>query len=128
MKSHLFRISAPAVCSPGANKQFIFRLAALTFALASYAIAADKPGRLSGSVVNLSKDKSEIAIQQGTATRIVEFSTATDFTAGSPSNPKTAEKASAEDVKLGNYLTCVGTWDGVKLAATKCTVRPSKKP
>lgn len=90
--------------------------------------AADKSGRLSGSVVDVNKDKSEISIRQGlTASRVVEFSSATHFRAGSPSNARTANPASANDVSVGNYLTCVGTWDGVKLAAANCTVRPYKK-
>src|SRR5690349_17403863 len=100
----------------------------LSLALAAGLAAADKAGRLSGSVVNMSKDKSEITIQAGTAGRVVEYTRATTFTAGSPSNAKAAAAASAGDVNVGNYLTCVGAWDGVKLAATNCTIRPSKKP
>jgi hypothetical protein len=100
----------------------------LSLALAFQMAAADKSGRLSGSVINLTKDKSEITVRQGTAARIVEFTNATTFTAGSPSNSKVAAPASFNDVNLGNYLTCTGAWDGVKLAATACTIRPSKKP
>jgi hypothetical protein len=101
---------------------------ALTLVLAAGLSAADKQGRLSGSVVNLTKDKSEITIGAGTAGRVVEYTAATRFTAGSASNSKAAAPATANDVNLGNYLTCVGSWDGVKLAATNCTIRPSKKP
>lgn len=99
-----------------------------SLALVAGLSAADKQGRLSGNVVNLSKDKSEITIGAGTAGRVVEYTAATTFTAGSPSNSKAAAPASANDVGLGNYLTCVGSWDGVKLAATNCTIRPSKRP
>jgi len=91
--------------------------------------AVEKSGRLSGSVVDVNKNRSEISIRQGsTASRVVEFSGATNFKAGSPSNAKTATPASADNVSVGNYLTCIGTWDGVKLAATNCTIRPSKRP
>ena len=100
----------------------------LSLALAAGLSAAEKQGRLSGSVINLSKDKSEITIGAGTAGRVVEYTAATTFTAGSPSNSKAAAAATANDVSLGKYLTCVGSWDGVKLAATNCTIRPSKKP
>lgn len=100
----------------------------LSLALVAALSAAEKQGRLSGSVVNLSKDKSEITIGAGTAGRIVEYTAATTFTEGSPSDSKAAAAAKAKDVNLGNYLTCVGSWDGVKLAATNCTIRPSKRP
>lgn len=97
-------------------------------ALAAGLSAAERQGRLSGSVINLSKDKSEFTVGAGTAGRVVEYTVATRFVAGSPSNSKAAAPASASDVSLGNYLTCVGSWDGVKLAATNCTIRPSKRP
>lgn len=100
----------------------------LSLALAAGLTAGDKTGRLSGTVMNMSKDKSEITIQAGTAGRVVEYTGATTFTTGSVSNAKAAAPASAVDVNTGNYLTCVGAWDGVKLAATNCTIRPSKKP
>ena len=101
----------------------------LSLAMAFQMTAADKSGRLSGSVINVSKDKSEITVRQGTtAARVVEFTSATAFTAGSPTNSKVGTPASFNDVNLGNYLTCAGAWDGVKLAATKCTIRPSRKP
>ena len=106
----------------------VLYLVVLSVALTIQVKAAEKSGRLSGSVVDVSKDKSEITIRQGTASRIVEFSSATNFTAGSTTNSKVATPASSNDVNVGNYLTCVGTWDGVKLSAKNCTVRPSKKP
>jgi hypothetical protein len=100
----------------------------LSLALVAEGVAADKPARLSGSVMNLSKDKSEITIRSGTAGRVIEYTSATTFTAGSISNAKAGTPASFNDVDVGNYLTCVGAWDGVKLAATNCTIRPAKKP
>ena len=108
--------------------QPVLALVALSAALAIQVKADEKAGRLSGNVVNLSKEKSEITVRKETESRIVEYSAATKFNAGSPSNPKTAEPATPEDVKLGNYLTCEGSWDGVKLAAKVCTVRTSKNP
>jgi len=90
--------------------------------------AAEKSGRLSGTVLGVDKNSSEIMLQQGTAHRTVIFSGATKFTAGSAANSQTNNAASVEDVKAGNYLTCEGTWNDVKLAAAVCTVRPSKRP
>jgi hypothetical protein len=100
----------------------------LSLGLVAQAVAADKRGRLSGSVMNMNKDKSEITIRNGTAGRVVEYTNATTFTNGSVSNAKAGTSASSSDVNLENYLTCVGAWDGVKLAATNCMIRPSKKP
>ena len=100
----------------------------LSLALVAQAAADGKQGRLSGNVMNISKDKSEIVIRYGTAGRVVEYNSATAFTAGAVANSKTTSPASFDDVALGTYLTCVGSWDGVKLAATKCTVRPAKRP
>ena len=100
----------------------------VSLALAAQGVAADKPGRVSGNVMNMSKDKSEITIRSGTAGRVVEYTSATAFTAGSVSNAKAGTPASFNDVNVGNYLTCVGPWDGVKLAATNCTIRPAKRP
>jgi len=98
----------------------------ITFALAL--TAADKAGRLSGPVLDVDKTGSQITIEQGTAHRVVMFNAGTRFTAGSAGNSKTAEPATVDQVKQGNYLTCEGTWDGTKLAASACTVRPSKRP
>src|SRR5215469_7877621 len=101
---------------------------ALSLIPVAQAISAEKSGRLSGSVMNVSNDKSEITIRYGTAGRVVEYNSATTFTRGSASDAKAAARASSNDVAPGNYLTCVGSWDGVKLAATNCTIRPSKRP
>ena len=97
-------------------------------ALAFQAAGAEKAGRLSGSVVNFSRDQSEISIRQGTATRTVKYSAATRFNAASAGNTAKASPSSPDQVAVGNYLTCVGSWDGVKLDASNCTVRPSKRP
>ena len=91
-------------------------------------IAAGKDARLSGTVSSMDKKQSEITIVQGTAHRVVVFNDATKFMAGAVSNTKTADPASADQVKAGNYLTCIGTWSDAKLAATACTIRPSKRP
>jgi hypothetical protein len=79
---------------------------------------------LSGSVVDCSQDKSEITIRQGsegTARRTVEYTAATQFTVGGAADTAKATPGSADQVAAGNYLTCVGSWDGTKLAASKCT-------
>jgi len=90
--------------------------------------AAEKSGRLSGTVLGVDKNTSEITLQQGTTHRTVIFSGATKFTAGSTTNTQTNNPATVDDVKAGTYLTCEGTWSDVKLAASACTVRPSKRP
>ena len=96
--------------------------------LAVQASAADKQGRLSGTVLGVDLKSSEIMIRQGeTAHRVVLFTDATKFVTGSPSDSKTAEPSSADKVQAGNYLTCVGTWSDVKLAAISCTIRSSKR-
>lgn len=100
----------------------------LSLALAAGAAAADKAGRLSGTVISMDKDRSEITIQQGTAHRIAVFNSATKFSSGAVANSKTVDPATPEQVQAGTYVVCVGTWDNVKLAATACTVRPSKRP
>lgn len=97
------------------------------FALTLQLGADEKQGRLSGTVLSMDKSKSEIMLQ-GDAHRVVIYSGATKFTRGSPSNTSTNVPSSADQVKEGNYLTCVGQWDNVKLAATMCTVRSSKHP
>ncbi|HEY1240085.1 MAG TPA: hypothetical protein VGF16_05985 [Bryobacteraceae bacterium] len=111
------------------TRQSILSLSGIVLSSALAFAAPDKSGRLSGSVVDVNKDKSEISIRQGeTAHRVVEFTNATHFTEGSTTNAKKAAPASVDNVSVGNYLTCIGTWDGTKLAATNCTVRPSKRP
>jgi hypothetical protein len=45
---------------------------ALSLIPVAQAIASEKSGRLSGSVMNVSNDKSEITIRYGTAGRVVE--------------------------------------------------------
>ena len=94
--------------------------------LVAQSARADKTGRLSGNVLDVGK--AEITLQNGTAHRVVVYTASTRFTIGAVGNSKTANAGSADEVKPGNYATCAGTWDGVKLAATACTIRPSKRP
>ena len=51
----------------------------IALGLAVSGSAADKPGRLSGTVLGVDKNSSEIMLQQGTAHRTVVFSSATKF-------------------------------------------------
>jgi hypothetical protein len=83
-----------------------------------------------GSVINVSKDKSEITPQDTAGRVVVQVNRATTFTFVSSSNWKELKPASFKDVNTGNYLTCLGpwdganqTWEGLKLAATSCTIR-----
>ena len=90
------------------------------------ASAADKKakaGQLSGNVHGISKDRSEIELQKGTNKRVVIYSAATKFGMGSS---KKSTPSSIDEVKEGNYMYCGGTWNGLKLAATKCIFRPVK--
>ena len=99
---------------------------ALTLALANPLSAADKKpktGRLSGNVQSVSKDKSEIALRNGTTVRTVIYSGNTKFNMGSS---KKSTPSSVDAVKDGNYMYCGGTWDGVKLNASTCTFRETK--
>jgi hypothetical protein len=84
----------------------------------------------SGSVINISKDKSEITLQDTAGRVVVQVNRATTFTFVSSSNWKELKPASFKDVKTGNYLACLGPWDGTnqtwagwKLDATSCTIR-----
>jgi hypothetical protein len=103
----------------------------LSVLLVFQGVAADKAGRVSGSVINLNRDKSEITVRQGTdgtASRTVVYGAATRFTMGDNANSAKAAPTSADQVEVGKYLTCTGAFDGNKLAATNCTMRDSKRP
>jgi len=94
--------------------------------LASAAPQAKKPpkiGQLSGNVQGINKTSSEITLQKGNTKRIVIYSADTKFNMGSSQK---STPSSIDQVKKGDYMYCGGPWNGVKLAATTCTVRASK--
>ncbi|MBZ5576965.1 MAG: hypothetical protein LAP40_10445 [Acidobacteriia bacterium] len=100
----------------------------VSLALPMRGAAADKAGRLSGTVLSLDKSESQITLQQGTAHRVIEYNASTEFKVGSAGNTKATTASSADQVQAGNYVTCIGTWDNVKLAASRCVVRAAKRP
>ena len=100
---------------------------AVTFSSSSSADTQKaKKGRLSGNVRTVDKDKTEVTLRRGTADRIVIVGSNTKFNMQSGTSAKTIP-TSIDEVKGSNYLTCTGTWDGVKLAATNCTISPTKQ-
>jgi hypothetical protein len=100
-----------------------------TFFRRHHTIGAKKYCVFSGSVINVSKDKSEITLLDTAGRVVVQVNKATTFTFVSSSNWKELKPPSFKDVNTGNYLTCLGpcdgpnqTWEGLKLAATSCTI------
>ncbi len=96
-----------------------FLRSAAPVALAGLAWAQEKKGRLSGKVRSVNKDKS--AIEMSTtdnpqAPRTITYDASTKFTL----NGKTG---TAADVKEGQSIVAVGTFDGVNLKATKISVK-----
>jgi hypothetical protein len=94
----------------------------LAVALPCFAATKGKAGRLSGNVRAVSDDKSEITLRKGTIDRIVRVSKSTKFTLQSSEGAKTG---SIDDVSENKHLACSGTWDGLRLAATACTISPT---
>ena len=99
---------------------------AVTFSAAAADTQKAKKGRLSGNVRTVDKDKAEVTLRRGTADRIVIVGSNTKFDMQSGTSAKTIP-TSIDEVKGSNYLTCTGTWDGAKLAATNCTISPAKQ-
>ena len=97
----------------------------LTVALTFSATAADtqkaKTGRVSGNVRTINKDTAEVTLRRGTADRIVIVGGNTKFNRQSSTSEKTTP-SSIDEVNASNYMTCTGTWDGAKLAASQCTI------
>ena len=97
----------------------------LTVALTFSATAADtqkaKTGRVSGNARTINKDTAEVTLRRGTADRIVIVGGNTKFNRQSSMSAKTTP-SSIDEVNASNYMTCTGTWDGAKLAASQCTI------
>jgi len=101
----------------------------LGFVLAFNLVAKDKAPKapktsnVQGTVQMIDKDSSTITVEKGTIKRQVVFSGDTKFMYGHSNNNK---PGSADQVKTGNYISCSGTFSGVKLTATECVYRESK--
>jgi ABC-type antimicrobial peptide transport system permease subunit len=93
---------------------------ALTFSVTAADTQKAKTGRVSGNVRTINKDTAEVTLRRGTADRIVIVGGNTKFNRQS-SGAKTTP-SSIDEVNPSNYMTCTGTWDGAKLAASQCTI------
>ena len=94
--------------------------------LASNAFAADKAPKqsnLQGRVKMVDKNSSTITVTKGTTDRAVVYSGDTKFLYGHSNNNK---PGSLDQVKDGYYISCSGTYSGVKLNATECVYRETK--
>ena len=99
----------------------------LGLVLAFSVAAKDKPAKSSniqGTVQMISKDSSTITVlTKGTVKRDVVYSADTKFMTGHSNDSK---PGSLDQVKEGNYISCAGTYSGVKLQAKECVYRDSK--
>jgi len=89
---------------------------------------AEKKARWEGIVVRGNKDKSTLTVRKrGTAQeRTVEYDSSTEFTAQEHGS-KTAKKIDPSEIKDGDRLIAVGTWDKKgALHATLISKRLSK--
>jgi len=90
---------------------------------------ADKKGperaNIQGTISNMSKDTSTITVRTtGTVTRMVVYNPNTKFLYGHSDNNKPGSLA---QVKVSNYISCVGTFDDKsQLMASECVYRESK--
>ena len=102
----------------------------IVLSLVALSAAADtqkaKMGRLSGNVRTFNSDKTEVTLRRGTVDRIAIVGRNTKFNKQSGTSTKTTP-SSIDEVRESNYMTCTGTWDGTKLAATSCTISPPKQ-
>ena len=90
---------------------------------------ADKKGperaNIQGTISNMSKDTSTITVRTtGTVTRMVVYNPNTKFLYGHSDNNKPGSLA---QVKVSNYISCVGTFDDKsQLMASECVYREAK--
>jgi hypothetical protein len=101
----------------------------LGFVLAFNLVAKDKapkPPKMSniqGRVQMIDAASSTITVEKGSTRRAVVYSADTKFMVGHSNDNK---PGSADQVKTGNYISCSGTFSGVKLMAKECVYRESK--
>ena len=87
---------------------------------------APKPPKMSnvqGRVQMMSKDTSTITVEANGARREVVYSADTKFLYG---HSKKNKPGSLDQVKEGNYISCAGTFSGIKLTAKECIYREQK--
>lgn len=96
------------------------------FVLAFNLAAKDKAPKMSnvqGRVQMMNKDTSTITVQKGNVQRAVIYSAATKFLAG---HSKSSKPGSVDEVKNGNYISCIGDFNAAKLTAKECIYRDAK--
>ena len=102
----------------------------LTFGLVFNAVAQDKAAKapksanIQGSVRMIDKASSTITVAtRGDVTRQVVYTADTKFLYG---HSKDNKPGSLDQVKEGNFISCAGTFSGVKLDAKECVYREGK--
>lgn len=98
----------------------------VSFVLAFNAVAKEKTPKVSniqGRVQMMDKNTSTITVAKGSTNRQVVYSADTKFSYGHSNDNK---PGSVDQVKEGNYISCSGTFSGVKLNATACVYRETK--
>ena len=94
--------------------------------LAFNAVGGEKTPKMSniqGRVKMIDKNSSTITVTKGTSDRAVVFSGDTKFLYGHSNDNK---PGSLDQVKDGYYISCSGTFSGVKLNANECIYRKTK--
>jgi hypothetical protein len=97
-----------------------------SFFISVNAAAADKtakPSNLQGTVKMVDKNNSTMRIARGNADREIVYTADTKFMYG---HSKSNKAGSVDQVKEGDYISCSGTFTGVKLNATECIYREAK--
>jgi len=86
---------------------------------------APERANIQGTITNMSKDTSTITVRTtGTVTRMVVYNPNTKFLYGHSDNNKPGSLA---QVKMNNYISCVGTFDDKsQLMASECIYRETK--
>ena len=91
----------------------VFVMAVLVLCMSTVGFAAGtKKGRVEGRVSLTDKDKSTFTVRQGDAggEKVVHYEGSTKWTS-QYHGEKTSNSIDAGDVKEGDYVTCVGTYD-----------------
>lgn len=90
----------------------VFVIAVLVLCVSTIGFAAEKKGRVEGRVSLTDKDKSTLTVRQGDAggEKVVHYEAATKWTS-QYHGAKESNPIEAGDVKEGDYVTCVGTYD-----------------
>jgi hypothetical protein len=84
---------------------------------------APKMSNVQGSVQMINRDTSTITVHKGNVKKDVVYSGDTKFMSGHSNDKK---PGSVDQVKEGNFISCAGTYNGVKLMAKECVYRESK--